>query len=76
MALPQGMQRPEHRVVLAVLDDLDPGVVGGHVDLVERVEAHAAVQVTRADQVHLDDIPLALRARRRVGDALRGAPPA
>lgn len=43
MAAPERVQAGDDALVGAIDDDLDPGVVGADVDLVERVEAHAAV---------------------------------
>ena len=34
VARPQRVQRAEHPLIAAVFDDLDPGVVGGEIDLV------------------------------------------
>lgn len=43
MAAAERVQAGDDALVGAIDDDLDPGVVGADVDLVERVEAHAAV---------------------------------
>jgi hypothetical protein len=51
VATPQRMQSAKHTLIAAILDDLDPGVVRGDVDLVERVKAHPAVEVARSDQI-------------------------
>jgi hypothetical protein len=73
VAGPQRVQRPEHGLIVAVGHDLDPGVARGQIDLVERVEAHPAVQVARADQIDLGHIagPLAALGG-GVIDALQG----
>jgi len=55
------------------LDDLDAGVVGGDVDLVERVEALPADEVARPDEVDLHHLAGSAGRRRRVRDALRRA---
>jgi hypothetical protein len=47
VALPEGVKRRQHALITSVGDDLDPGVMGGHVDLGERMEAHPAVQMAR-----------------------------
>jgi hypothetical protein len=73
VAGPQRMQRAEHGPIVAVEHDLDPGVVGGQIDLVERVEAHPAVQAPRANQIDLRHIPGPLGGRCRVREALAGS---
>ena len=74
VAAPQPPQRGEHALVAAVADDLDPGVVGSDVDLVERVEAHAAVEMARPDQIDLHHVTDPASCGRGVGDPLRRAP--
>ena len=74
MAAPQRVQRAKHTLIAAILDDLDPGVVRGDVDLVERVEAHPAVEVARSDQVDLYHVAGHARGGRGVRDPLRSAP--
>src|ERR1035438_1068741 len=74
VATPQRMQRAKHTLIAAILDDLDPGVVRGDVDLVERVKAHPAVEVARSDQVDLYHVAGHARGGRGVRDPLRSAP--
>lgn len=45
-------------------------MTGDHVDLVERMESHTAVQMTRTDQIDLDDVTRLVGGRRRVRQAL------
>lgn len=73
VARPQRVQRGDDELVAAVLDDLDPGLVGGDIDLVEGVEADPAVEVTRPDQVDLDELPGPPGRGRWVRDPLRCA---
>jgi len=74
VAAPHRAERYEHSFIAAVLHDLDPGVMGRDVDLVERVEAHAAVEVARADQVDLNHVASLPRTWRRVWNPFRLAP--
>lgn len=76
MALPEGVKRAEHALITTVGDDLDPGVMGGHVDLRERVKAHTAVQMARPNKVGLDHVPRTLGRWRRVWQPLGGPPAA
>ena len=70
VAGPQRVQRRQHGPVAALLDDLDPGVMGGDVDLVQRVEAHPAVKMPRPDQIDLHHLTGSACRWRRVRDPL------
>ena len=72
---PQPLQPGDHPRVGVIGDDLDPRLVRGDVDLVERMETHPTLQMPGPDQVDLDDV-----ARRpghwcRVRNPFRHAPP-
>src|SRR5205823_5576683 len=58
-AAPERVQGVDHPRVGAVVDDLDGGLVRGHVDLVERVKAHPTVEVARTDEIDLHERPRA-----------------
>jgi hypothetical protein len=75
MACPQRVQATDDAFVAAIDGDLDPGVARAHVDLVERMKAHATIQMTQTDEVNLDEITSPVSGRRRLRDAFGCAAP-
>jgi len=69
MACPQRVQATDD-LVATIDDDLDPGVTRAHVDLVERMKAYATIEMTRTDEIDLDDVARPVGGRRRIRDAL------